>query len=559
MKIPLNEFDACIDEPILKRGLSYFRSGRVGEPVEVGQGEYEAVVFGTDEYAVRLKLENGVVVEHECSCPYDTGPVCKHVAALIFSLRQEELGLKKKAPRKQPAKRRTVAEKVDALLETVSHDELKAFVREQARLQAPFRNLLLASLSMDGSDSAAACNRQLKAILRSCSDRGGFISWSASNRVAEAVEPVLSAAHRQMERGDFRGALVRCTAVMEQMTGALQYSDDSDGSIGGCVDEAYSLMEGMAGSSPSADLRKALLDYCFSAIDNRTYAGWDWHEGMLRLGASLAETDRDVGRIFDLLDLEEHSAYGKERAQCIRHGLIARLQGEEAAEAYADKHLENCELRSDAIQRALGRGEYAAAEEIALGGVAHDRTERPGLVAEWQNWLLRIARARGDDEAVVRYARILFIGNVMPQQDYYEILKKHVAPEAWPDFQEALIDDIAARGGWQTRSLLAGIFIREGWTKRLLELVSESRNFNVLAEYEPSLAGDYSPELVELYAAAVMEHIRTHTGRNHYQEACRYLRRMIKLGGRARTTEVVAALRAAYPGRRALLEELDLV
>ena len=38
MRIPLNRFDECIDDIILKRGLTYFRNGQVHEPEEGAPG-----------------------------------------------------------------------------------------------------------------------------------------------------------------------------------------------------------------------------------------------------------------------------------------------------------------------------------------------------------------------------------------------------------------------------------------------------------------------------------------------------------------------------------------
>ena len=130
MQIPLNQFEQYIDETILKRGLQYFKNGHVHEPEEISPGEYEAIVEGTDDYTVQLTLKNGIVTEYVCDCPYDMGPVCKHVAAVIFYLQQDELELNKKTKRTKtnqasnPAKRKTIAQQVDELLEKATHDEL---------------------------------------------------------------------------------------------------------------------------------------------------------------------------------------------------------------------------------------------------------------------------------------------------------------------------------------------------------------------------------------------------------------------------------------------------
>ena len=44
-------------------------------------------------------------------------------------------------------------------------------------------------------------------------------------------------------------------------------------------------------------------------------------------------------------------------------------------------------------------------------------------------------------------------------------------------------------------------------------------------------------------------------GRDHYQTACRYIRRMIKLGGKAKADKLITL----YAKRPALMQELDRV
>ena len=96
MQIPFNQFEQYISDTILKRGLSYFKNGRVQEPAEIRPGEYEAIVEGSVDYTVRLTIKKGIITGFVCDCPYDMGPVCKHVAAVILYLQQDELDLKTK-------------------------------------------------------------------------------------------------------------------------------------------------------------------------------------------------------------------------------------------------------------------------------------------------------------------------------------------------------------------------------------------------------------------------------------------------------------------------------
>ena len=150
-----------------------------------------------------MTIKNGVITEHVCNCPYDTGPVCKHLVAVIFYLQQDELELTQSPERAKPAapkkakKSKTIEEQVDELLEKVDHDDRKKFVREEATRNVSFRNLFLSSFALHNSDeSKGFYEKQMNAILRSATDRDGFISWSQSIHVRNAVDPLLDSAKK---------------------------------------------------------------------------------------------------------------------------------------------------------------------------------------------------------------------------------------------------------------------------------------------------------------------------------------------------------------------------
>ena len=54
----------------------------------------------------------------------------------------------------------------------------------------------------------------------------------------------------------------------------------------------------------------------------------------------------------------------------------------------------------------------------------------------------------------------------------------------------------------------------------------------------------------------IVDYMPDHIGRNHYQMACKYIRRMAKLGYKPMALELIEQLRTQYRNRRALLEEL---
>ncbi len=566
MQIPLDQFEQYIDETILKRGLSYFKKGHVHEPDEISSGEYESIVEGSEDYTVQLTIKNGIITEYVCDCPYDMGPVCKHVVAVIFYLQQDELELNKKTKRvkidqnSKPSKRKTVAQQVDELLEKASHDELKQFVREKASANAPFRNLFLSSFAQHNSDESKELYvKQVKSILKTASDRHGFIDWSASRFVSNAVDNLFESAQKQINNRNYKSAIFISTAVMEQMTEALQYSDDSNGDIGGCVDAAYEMLHTIAQEQLSEEIRKLIIEYCFASFDKQIYSGWDWHIGVLRLAALLLKTEDETERIFKQIDKAQRSDYERDEAQSIKYDILLKTKGENAAEIYLEQNITNSNLRREAIQKALKKKKYNKAISLAKDGVNYDLKDKPGLAKEWYDWLLKIAQAQNDSEKIIEYARLLFIDNFRNEQDYYQILKQHVKSEKWNAFVETVIQDITTKKRWLDTGLIASIFIKEEWWSRLLELVKKSPDLNTIDHYEKYLSKNYANEIVELYANGILKYMKNSMGRDHYQNACRYIRKIIKLGARDKANGIISYLRTEYPKRKALMEELSKV
>ena len=75
---------------IIERGESYYFLDRVKNITKVDDNYYEAEVIGSGTtYHTSVELIGDKLISSSCDCPYDSG-VCKHVAALLFALENEE-------------------------------------------------------------------------------------------------------------------------------------------------------------------------------------------------------------------------------------------------------------------------------------------------------------------------------------------------------------------------------------------------------------------------------------------------------------------------------------
>jgi len=560
MKIPLNEFEQLIDERILKRGLSYFKGGAIADFTEISKGEFEAIVSGTEEYTVQLEICNDTIIEHNCDCPYDMGAVCKHVVAVIFHLQQGKLELNYPNPTTKKKKRtKSISQQIKELLKVISHEELIEFVQENSKKDKKFRNYFLASFGhLSQNQSKEFYKKQIHSILQTATGRDGWIGWSDMKYVVRATNPFLENAERYLAKNNFENVFYISTALLEEMTEAFQYGDDSNGDLGYFVESAMNLLSKVAQEDFSNKLKQEIFEYCISSFNQKLFEGWDWHLGMLRIACDLIEKENEADIVLNCLDAV-NGVYERERAQSFKLDLLRRFKEEEEVEKYIEKHISNSSIRAKEIEKAFDNKDFERVIILSRDGIEYDEKDKPRLVKDWYNWLLKVAQTQNDTSKIIEYARFLFIDNFHLEQDYYQILKDIIEDENWHPFLEGIIEEITPKGRWRYIELIREIYIKEEWWDRLFLMLKQNPSMENIKQNEPYLSKDYSSDLVELYSERITNCIERFVGRNHYQTACRYLRRMKKLGGSDKVNELIELFRKQYPQRRALMDELNRV
>lgn len=560
MKIPLNEFEQIIDEKILKRGLSYFKSGAITDFAEISPGEYEAIISGTEEYTVQLEISNNTIVEHNCNCPYDMGAVCKHVVALIFHLQQGELELNQTnftIPKNK--KQKSVSQQVKELLKAISHKELIEFVQENSKKDKKFRDYFLASFGhLSQNQSKEFYQKQIHSILQTAAGRDGWIGWSDMKYVVDTAKPFLENAEKYLANNNFENVLFISTALLEEMTEAFQYGDDSNGDLGYFVESAMELLSKVAQKKISNTLKQEMFEYCISSFNQKLFEGWDWHLGILHIACDLIEKENEADIVLNCLDTV-NGEYEQERAQSFKLDLLRRFKDEKEVEKYTNKHISNSLIRTKEIEKKFKSKDFERVIILSKDGIKCDEKDKPGLIKVWYNWLLKVAQAQNDTSKIIEYARFLFIDNFHPEQDYYQILKDNIKDENWHPFLEEIINEITPKQRWTYTNLIREIYIKEEWWNRLFLMLKQNLSMENIQQNELYLSKDYSSELIELYSERITNYVEKFIGRNHYQTACRYLRRMKKIGGNDEVNGLIELFREQYPQRKALMDELNRI
>lgn len=567
MALSLDNFEQQIDETILERGLDYFTRGCVTDMEDLSGGDYEATVEGSDTYIVYLHIEGNKVTEYECDCPYDWGPVCKHTVAALYYLQKELQDEDRKTIKELPReKKESEGKQMEKLLKQLSHDDLKAFVHEMCISDKNFRRLFIAKhISCLYPESKELYAKQLQTLVKTYSDRYGFVGYEEAGLLADAVNKMVKRALAGVEKGEKWKAIYVAQAIVEEMKEVINCADDSNGEIGGCIEEAFEVLEALVESDLDEAMHEELFNWLIIHFEKGTLKGWDWYFSFMEVAIGLIKSKQEKERIKTLLSrikpTGEHWDWNYRQAEALTLQLIRKTEDEEATVRFMESHLSNPDFRKEVIEEALREKNYTKAEELASEGIRKDEKEARGLAEDWRNYLLVIYQKANNPEEVIRLARyflVNFSGRYHPRKYYYDLLKSLIPQEQWQEYVEGLVVSMNHVSRYDSNyEGVAQLYIWESQWEKFLKLLRENITFERIADAEQYLKGSYAMELATMYKDLILTYMEKNMSRSHYQSACSYIRRMIKLGARPMAVELMEQLRKLYPKRRALLEELS--
>lgn len=573
-------FETDVDPGIIERGRSYFGRGLVHEleQLEPDAGEWSALVEGSEVYEVKVTVSGESVDYQSCDCPYYLGPVCKHVVAVLYAVRHElgqdaeqfggtaRLGTSRSGGR---AGQSGHPPKMADVLNSFGHDKLADIVTQYARRDRVFKNFILSHAPVSSPSGKEHYRRLIQLSLQLAKDRRGFIDYRSGSRAVEVPDELLDKAVQCLPT-DPATSIAISQAAIEELVPALQYADDSNGEIGGSIENALEVLARVPGRLTDPAIRDGLFGYCLEEAVNQRQEGWDWKWDLLEIAGNLIDTDPDQDRLFNLLDQlgqrpspdvarpnsadDFFSSYNAERIAQVKAQVIKRRHGQVAAHEFMAAHVDQPTMRRQVLAEAAARQDTQTIRELAQAGITADQAW-PGLVLEWTTWLWRAAHLESDTAETRRLARQLFLET--GEMEYYHSLKATISGPAWSEAYGELLRELedgrhrAAHLG----TLVAVCRHEQDWT-RIFEDISQQASLPLITTYHNDLAKYDPAALARLYEQAIRTELEMASGRGQYQQACAGIRRMAKLGSHERARQLVAELVAQYPRRPALLDEL---
>ena len=240
------------DQGPLDRGERLVGTGAVTFG-EVEERNVNAIVKGTDRYAVRLNTTNLV---WSCSCPAAAdGSFCKHCVVVVHELvRAQNADANKDAP---PTDR----QRIEAYLNDRPASELVALLLDQSDYDDQLASGLLAK-AMAANGEKIDLREWKKRVTKAFRGQGGFIDWRRASEWARGVHDMLDVLQALLGAGHVTEVAALVEHAHKRCESAMQRVDDSGGEIIGIVSVLADLHVQACelGAYPPKKLGKRLAD-----------------------------------------------------------------------------------------------------------------------------------------------------------------------------------------------------------------------------------------------------------------------------------------------------------
>lgn len=134
MSFQIEEFEKEFHLLIVERGKEYYETGNV-ESIEQTRDGWLANISGQEPYTVILSGHEQISHWH-CTCPFEHGPVCKHVIATLYAVRKQ-------------IRLNRSGNELDHLIETMEPESLRQFVKSIIRKNEKVKSELYSRLYPD--------------------------------------------------------------------------------------------------------------------------------------------------------------------------------------------------------------------------------------------------------------------------------------------------------------------------------------------------------------------------------------------------------------------------
>ncbi len=559
LSMNLDNFETKINPTIMARGVNYFNNALVEDLEELDTGFWQAMVEGSYLYEIDITLNKQDINQWSCTCPYD-GPVCKHVAATLLSIREsykvdEKNNTKAvtnigKAPTKQT--------QLNNVFKKASHEEIVSYLRDLIKNDRKLLDKTLLNFqSYTGlkQDTIKYFCSLFNLIIKQHS-RKGFIDYHAASRFYDDTWSLIkSLRSSQISSADS----IKCCfeiiqIIIEKVVEAI---DDSGGELSSiCMDISEVL------AYRFSSLNKEQKIQCFDQLLVLEFESELDNYGLDQYFDELAPTWAINNRVFQESYLKaisnavvsSHDTCQEESLNSKKLALLSEWGREEEAENFALGKIEIPEFRKIFVTKAIRKKEFEVARSLVNVGIKlAQKKKHPGVVSDWREVLINIAKKTNDVDAI-RAETMKMIESSWFKIKLYRQLKSSYPVAEWQAVQGEYAKKIIKKHN--SSSVQAEIYAEENQLRELFDIIQkDERSASILFKVHLKILAKEFPEESANFYAIIIHYELEQADKKVYQQAVRDIKALKKLSmGEEIAKQLIKEVTLKYNNRPSMLD-----
>ncbi len=565
------EWEHLFQQHILERGFDYYLDDRVSHLI-ISNKSIEAVVNGSEDYAVKILLSDEEITQMSCSCPYAAdGTPCKHMAAVLYEYDDalDEQDSTESAGKGNDVKKAVTTgvsaePTIDEMVADADPGLLRRFVLEtlksDEKLTLRFRFLCSPVISAADMEKY---KKRVNQLIRSYQGRDGFIDYrSASSFMIEMIGEMNDSLENMIDNHCCSEAFELAAYTFIQVSDVDM--DDSGGELSWFAHECTDWWERIldeAEQSGQTDVQEMMYDWFAGHLDGSIIDYMEEHvEGFLKSHFNQEKFQRKKLALIDGKITEYDSKAGSWSSEYhLGSWLITRIEMMEEMgsswdelKTFCKQHWNHRKIRSWYAKACADRGDLNDEISTLEHSLSLD-SSYAGLVAEYSLRLKDLYKSTG---RIKDYQEIMWriVTQIEPGDlPLFREFKGQFRTEEWPEIREKVFKSISTH-----HSALMELYREEKLMDRLMKEVLSTGGIHFARLYKNELLPLYPDKYLEIYTNEAEQSALYVSNRQHYRELADILLEIQQFpGGQQKSAEIERHWREAYGNRRAMMDELN--
>ncbi|WP_409200834.1 SWIM zinc finger domain-containing protein [Methanobrevibacter sp. DSM 116169] len=542
----INEFIEASDFQIIERGESYYHSGYVLSLSKKGN-MFISNVEGSnyDPYKVKIILnDNEEITHYNCNCPYNYGPVCKHVIAVLLAILNNDFKEMKIHELKDTNKTSSI-DQSRKLLERASKEELSSFLSEQLK-----DNNLRYEFLKFFNESFEYLFEEIKYQI-SCLIVNEYNNDDLDEIISK-IEYLIEEFKEKLDKTNYEDIFnysfeifLESILLFEKFyyyDGLYDFHDIIDNSFE-ILEETIVLFKKYADkNSKNRALETLVRKGNLFNFHNHDMSKWDI------LNFAIEFVDKDNRNYFlNEIKYDESEILD---FKLIEESLILKFDGEEELQKFRMNNIDLDYYREIIISQAIDNQNFELAEKLVLEKIEIE--ENYQVLKKWNYLLFNIYKKSNFTDKQMEIANNLLKKG---HHEYFYILKDfYINNNTWDEKREDLLK--IAQKNLFTNDYLNILESEEEWDK-LLKAIEKNNMF--IFDFIPNLIKYRFKEINQLIEFYILEKAQFADTRHKYRKLCNEIQKVNDFDLKDLSFKMIDDIKNSFPNKPALNQELDFL